>query len=156
MRNFGESDHFVAGAIGEPGRRTFLIEIGGDDAIEWFVLEKQQVAALAQRSLELLRQRGLHPDEPGPDLSSPGESTFRIGEIAVGEDGENIVIVLSPTDDEPTDPVAVTVSPQRLGAMAVRALHVVGAGRPACRFCGLPMDSDAHTCPAFNGDLRDR
>ena len=27
---------------------------------------------------------------------------------------------------------------------------VVGAGRPPCRFCGLPMDPDGHTCPRMN------
>ena len=156
MRNFGEIDHLVAGAVGEPGHRTFLIEVGADGALEWFLLEKQQVAALAQRSLELLRDRGLHPEVPGPDLSDPGEPTFRVGEIAVGEDGDNLVIVLSPSGDEPADPVAVTVSPDLLGAMALRAAEVVGAGRPACRFCGLPVDAEGHACPASNGDLRDR
>jgi len=156
MRNLGEIDHLVAGAVGEPGRRTFLIEIGADGRMEWFLVEKLQVAALAQRSLDLLRQRDIHPELPGPALSDPGEPTFRVGEIALGEDGENLVLVLSPTGDEPADPVAATVSPVLLGEMALRAVEVVGAGRPPCRFCGLPIDAAGHACPASNGDLRDR
>ena len=55
MRDLGPIDHFRAGAVGEPGRRTFLLEVGTLAGTEWFVLEKEQVAALARRSLELVR-----------------------------------------------------------------------------------------------------
>jgi uncharacterized repeat protein (TIGR03847 family) len=152
VRSLGNAERFVAGAVGEPGSRVFLIEVEGDGPTEWFLVEKQQVAALAERSIRLLRQLGLSVAEPGPALEAPGEPTFRVGEIALGSDGDAVVIVLSPTDEG--EPVTFTVSADRLGAMAQRALEVVAAGRPLCRFCGLPIDPDGHPCPASNGDLR--
>lgn len=153
MRSLGSIDHFVAGAVGEPGRRTFFFEVEGSAGLEWFLCEKQQVAELAERSIAILRGAGRAVPEPGPDLGIPGEPTFRVGEIGLGMDRDAAVVVLSPTDGD-DEPVAFRVTPERLGAMAARAVLVVGAGRPPCRFCGLPLDPSGHTCPASNGDLR--
>lgn len=160
MRSLGRAGHFVAGAVGEPGRRTFLLEVGAEGPEEWFLLEKQQVAALAERALRLLRDRGVPPGEPGPELSEPEEPAFRVGEIGLGSDGEDFVVILSPAGDpddpDLPDPVAFHVASELLDAMARRAAEVVGAGRPLCRFCGLPLDPGGHACPAGNGDLRDQ
>jgi uncharacterized repeat protein (TIGR03847 family) len=35
-------------------------------------------------------------------------------------------------------------------AFARHAERVVAAGRPACRFCGGPIDPDGHACPRMN------
>jgi uncharacterized repeat protein (TIGR03847 family) len=35
-------------------------------------------------------------------------------------------------------------------AFAARAVELVAAGRPTCRFCGLPIDPDGHPCPRMN------
>jgi uncharacterized repeat protein (TIGR03847 family) len=35
-------------------------------------------------------------------------------------------------------------------AFAARAVELVAAGRPSCRFCGLPVDPDGHPCPRMN------
>jgi uncharacterized repeat protein (TIGR03847 family) len=152
MRSLGRVARFVAGAQGPPGRRTFYLEADG----EWFLLEKQQVAALAARSLELARQLGVPEGEPGPALGEPGEPAFRVAEIGIGLEEETAVIVLSPEESSDAEPVAFTVDGGQLEAMARRALAVVAAGRPACRFCGFPLDPEGHACPASNGDLRHR
>jgi uncharacterized repeat protein (TIGR03847 family) len=154
MRDLGVTDHLVAGAVGEPGRRTFFIEIGGEAGTEWFLVEKQQVAAFAEQALAMCREMGIPPQEPGSGLGVPGEPTFRVGEIGIGTAGEHVVVMLSPIDDDPSEPVAASVPPERLDAMARRALETVAAGRPTCRFCGLPVDPEGHTCPISNGDLR--
>ena len=69
MRSLGHIEHFVAGAVGEPGRRTFLLEIGSGVEFEWFLVEKEQVAALAHRVLELLGDLGVPVVETGQDLT---------------------------------------------------------------------------------------
>ena len=156
MRSLGRADRFVAGAVGEPGRRAFLLEVAGESPVEWFLLEKQQVAALAERTLGLLRGLGVPPGAPGPGLTDPGPPTFRVDEIGITIDNDDFLVALSPVDDDDeTGPVGFTVAPGVMDAMARRAVEVVGAGRPACRFCGLPDDPDGHACPAGNGDLRD-
>ena len=35
-------------------------------------------------------------------------------------------------------------------AFAARAVELIAAGRPSCRFCGLPIDPDGHPCPRMN------
>ena len=155
MRSLGRVEHFVTGAVGEPGSRRFFIEIRTDDGLEWFALEKQQAAAMAQRSLEILREMGIPVAKPGPDLLEPIEPTFRVGEIGIGADGESVVMMLTPTDEN-QESVTFLVSTETLGAMAARTADVVAAGRPPCRFCGRPKDAEGHVCPTTNGDLRRR
>ncbi len=57
-----------------------------------------------------------------------------------------------PTDDADLLRVRLTAGVAR--AFAKRALAVVGAGRPACPFCNLPLDPTGHVCPRQNGYLR--
>jgi uncharacterized repeat protein (TIGR03847 family) len=155
MRSLGTTDHVAAGAVGPPGRRTFFLEVDGADGREWFLCEKQQVAALAERTIALLRESGRRLPEPGPEIDVTGEATFRVAEIGMGLSEEGALIVLSSTEDD-DEPVTFRAGLDTLGAMAARAALVVGAGRPPCRHCGLPRDPSGHTCPASNGDLRDR
>jgi uncharacterized repeat protein (TIGR03847 family) len=157
MRSLGRVDGFVVGATGTPGSRTFLIEITpATGRTEWFHVEKEQAEALATRSLEMLSRLEEPAGPPGPLLSDPGEVTFRVGEIGIGTDGDEVTVLLSPREAEEGDPVAFTTIPRILDGMARRALQVVAAGRPTCPFCGLPKDPEGHTCPAGNGDLRGR
>jgi len=154
MRSLGRVDHLAAGALGPPGKRTFYLEVDGPGGREWFVVEKEQVSALAAHGLKLVRTPETSSTNPGPAMGTPGEPTFRVGEIGLGSDGEEVVVLLSPTEEG--EPVAFTVAPGVFAAMARRALEVVAGGRPLCGFCGLPEDSDGHACPAGNGDLRRR
>ena len=153
MRSLGRVEHLAAGAVGPPGQRRFYLEAGGPAGREWFAVEKEQVAALATHGLELLGAAAAAVG-PGPDMGEPGEPTFQVGEIGLGTDGDEVVLVLSPTGGG--EPVGLTAAPAVFAAMARRALEVVAAGRPKCRFCGLPQDPEGHACPAGNGDLRRR
>ena len=77
MRSLGSIDHFIVGAVGEPGRRTFLLEIADGADREWFLIEKEQAAAMAERGLALLRELDIRVAQPGPVLGDVGEPTFR-------------------------------------------------------------------------------
>ena len=66
---FRTPDRFVAGTVGQPGNRTFYIQAVGDSRVVSVVLEKQQVAVLAERIgallLEVNRRFGTPvPPEP--------------------------------------------------------------------------------------------
>jgi uncharacterized repeat protein (TIGR03847 family) len=152
MRSLGPVDHFAAGSVGPPGGRTFYIEVEADGHREWFLVEKQQVAALAERLLELARESGVAPQAAAHDLGPPVDPTFRAGEIGIGTDLDGLVVVLQSTEDD--EPVGFTLTVEMADAAARRALEIVESGRPPCRLCGRPMDAVGHTCPATNGDLR--
>ncbi len=51
---YDQPDRFVAGTVGLPGRRTFFLQATAGPRVTSVVLEKTQVAALAERMDELL------------------------------------------------------------------------------------------------------
>lgn len=177
---FDPPDRFVAGAIGEPGSRTFMLQARDGARIVSVVLEKTQIAVLAERLGHLLLeldQQGiaeLGTDRPAEDtapLDEPINEAFRAGTLALGWDGERESILIearAQTEDE-DDPEAfeglediaddpdgpdifrVRIVPDMARAFAERALRVIRAGRPPCPLCGNPLDPQGHLCPRRNG-----
>ena len=149
---------FVPGFVGVPGERTFLLEVDEAGERSWYLLEKGQVAQLADQSAQLLRAAGLNGSgadlEPGP-LHEPDQVAFRIGqiEIILAEDDGHIDIVLVPVDED-LAPVTHRISPAQLDAAVRLGRIAVAGGRPKCDKCGLAIDPEGHVCPTTNGDLR--
>ncbi len=56
VHQFDPPDRFVAGTVGEPGQRTFFLQARTGVRLVSVALEKQQVAALAERIDALLDQ----------------------------------------------------------------------------------------------------
>ena len=92
---FDPPDRFVAGTVGEPGNRTFFLQARDDRRVVSIVLEKVQVAVLADRLgrlLEEVERRGLAdlPGEAsavdGEPLDEPVVEAFRAGTLTLGWD----------------------------------------------------------------------
>jgi uncharacterized repeat protein (TIGR03847 family) len=177
---FDPPDRFVAGTIGEPGQRTFFLQAREGRRVVSVVLEKVQVAVLADRLGQLLTElerRGLaRPAEAQPasdaaPLDEPLNEAFRAGALTLGwdSDAERILIeARSQTDDE-ADPEAVAemdegdddedgpdlfrvrVTAPVAALFVDRAVRVVSSGRPPCPLCGQPLDATGHICPRRNG-----
>ncbi len=193
-------DRFVAGTVGEPGQRTFYLQASGGGRVTSVALEKQQVAALAERVDQILDElllgsggsaapaltpAGLEDRAP---LDTPILEEFRVGTLSLAWDPDDSVLVIEAhamvevaevevadgdepgsepgsgddstedaagDDAEPTgDVLRVRLHPAVARAFAQRAAAVVGAGRPPCPFCGLPLDPTGHLCPRQNGYRR--
>ena len=151
-------ERFAAGAIGEPGNREFRIEVVIDGRTTAYLIEKLQVAALAEEAQNILRERstlgaGLSIETGGVGAETPLE--FRVGGIQLALDDESglVTIMLHSTEEE-DPPVTCELTLPQLDAFAREALAIVASGRPACPRCGLAMDPDGHNCPRSNGDLR--
>jgi uncharacterized repeat protein (TIGR03847 family) len=176
---FDAPDRFVAGAVGQPGDRTFYLQARKRQMIVSVALEKAQVAALAQRLLALVGElrrhgiQGLPASGAGPEaarkLEEPIRELFRVGTMTLSWDGDAQVVVVEAraqqpeadeepeevADDDPNGPDLIRVRIP-LGAaetFAERALEVVAAGRPPCPVCGLPLDPQGHLCPRRDGYL---
>ena len=54
--NHESVERFIPGTIGLPGERQFFIQVSSRDGIHAVSLEKGQVAALSERSRELIRE----------------------------------------------------------------------------------------------------
>jgi uncharacterized repeat protein (TIGR03847 family) len=174
---FEPPERFVAGTVGAPGERTFFLQARGGGRLVSVVLEKVQVALLAEKLEELLaeahRRFGLpaaeivtNPDDNEP-LDLPLEEEFRVGTLGLAWDGDSQTVVIEaiavgeqeaeePEEEElaDLDRLRVRLTPGATRAFIERAKRVVAAGRPPCPFCGQPLDPSGHLCPRHNGYRR--
>lgn len=157
-------DRITAGAVGEPGERSFYVQARAGAQTVTLLAEKEQVRLLAEALLQLLGTLPEVDEGPVPDatelaLDGPLEPEWRVGEMAIEyEDaGGNVEIVITEIEpEEDPDPgigarARFLVTRAQARAMALHALEVVAAGRPRCQFCGYPLEPEGHVCPAMNG-----
>lgn len=107
---FDPPDRFVAGTIGQPGNRTFFLQARRAGQIVSVVLEKVQVAVLAERLgvlLDELEERGIVQPVAGvmndaSPLDEPINESFRATTLTLGWDGdtEQILVEARAGEDE--------------------------------------------------------
>ncbi len=165
--DLGDVDAFTTGTVGRPGSRVFFVQARASGTIVSIRCEKQQADALAQFLGTLLNDLPDATDAPLPgtlELAEPVLPAFLLGSIGVAYDGESDRIVLQleeavlvddegnpdPESDENKSVVRLRMSRGQAQAFCMHTAEVVSAGRPACRFCGLPIDPDGHPCPRMN------
>jgi len=80
---------------------------------------------------------------------------FPVVEVDVPIEADEDDLVDLPIDEpEPEELFVVRLTPAQARVFATRAAAVVSAGRPACQFCGGPVDPAGHLCPRANGFRR--
>jgi uncharacterized repeat protein (TIGR03847 family) len=105
---FDPPDRFVAGTVGLPGSRTFFLQARRAGQVVSVILEKVQVAVLAERLgvlLDELEARGMTEsgdatadDQP---LDEPINEAFRATTLTLGWDGDaERILVEARADDE--------------------------------------------------------
>lgn len=157
-------DWVTAGAVGDPGQRTFFIQAMAADAQVTLLVEKEQVRMLAQLAQQLLARLDVTvtPDDldaTGQQLREPVLPAWRAGSMSLGmeADGANFLLEAEELvdEEEERDPAVARLwmSQAQLVALAAHAAYAVEAGaRERCRLCGRPIDPvDGHVCPATNG-----
>lgn len=90
-------DHFTAGAVGEPGRRTFFLQARGDGRLVTLRCEKQQVGALGESLERVLADLPARPIGmlPGQlDLLDPLLPAWAVGGLGLGFDDEHDRLIL--------------------------------------------------------------
>ena len=161
-------DRITADAIGDPGQRVFYLQARQGDDIVTILVEKQQVQLLAASILEVLarigQETGPGPDEEEMDLENPIDPLWRAGRLSIGysEDTDRMLIEIDelvPEDEEGTaerepDHALFWGTREQMLSLSRHGAVVCEQGRPACEFCGNPMDPEGHACPATNGHKR--
>jgi uncharacterized repeat protein (TIGR03847 family) len=171
---FDAPDRFVPGTIGEPGNRTFFLQVRKGEAVVSVALEKAQVAVLADRLADLLNTLDGGTDTSAaptpPDerpLDEPLQDLFRVGPMALAWDPatDKVVIEAQPmTDDgdyvetpdddaEGPDLVRVRIERGQAREFVRRAAKLVSAGRPTCPFCGEVLEPAGHFCAQTKAHL---
>jgi len=177
---FDPPERFVAGTVGRPGERTFFLQARDGPRVVSIVLEKVQVAVLADRLGELLAElerrgvaaaeaaRAAAATEDTAPLDEPLNEAFRAGSLTLGWDGdaERVLVEaraqsedgeeIDPDEDDDADEdgpdlLRVLMTTDAARTFVVRAARIVAAGRPPCPLCGAPLDPQGHICPRRNG-----
>jgi uncharacterized repeat protein (TIGR03847 family) len=158
---FDRPDRFTCGCVGEPGQRTFYLQVRDGRSLFTLQVEKEQVRVLGQYLGQVAQQLGgVEPDRDVVGLAEPLDPTFVVGDVGVAADDDDraVVIVLEELpwwpededDDERGRTVTVTVPLDQAAAFAEVAEELVRAGRPPCPLCGAPVDPGGHACPRWN------
>ena len=180
--DFNPVSAIVADAVGRPGKRTFFLQARQGADMATLIMEKEQVAALATSILQLLEELekeradlpAVEEETEVPSLREPLEPAFRVGQLGLGYDERQDLMVLiaqavpDPAEGE-QEPPAGPPSPEsvedpgddpkarfyatraQMRSLSEHALQVVAAGRPDCPLCGRVIEPDGHFCPRTNG-----
>jgi uncharacterized repeat protein (TIGR03847 family) len=169
---FERVDRITAGAVGEPGQRTFFIQAREGERVITIAVEKEQVELLGTSILEILasvgRETGEGPSSDELGLEPPLEPLWRAGRLSIGYAEERDLMLLEleeqteetegadedePAADDVPEPARVRLwaTREQMFALARHGAEVAARGRPRCRYCGNPMDPEGHMCPAMNG-----
>src|ERR1700712_2141629 len=132
---FAWPDRVVVGTIGEPGSRTFYLQVRNGARLGSVALEKEQSALLAEKIDEILDELmstegnpfsipALTPVElvDNEPLEQPVDEQFRTGVMSLGWDPAPLQIVIEAypvVDADPDAPEAEAVDPQEM--LLVRA-----------------------------------
>jgi len=160
--------HITADAIGQPGKRVFYLQGWQGERTVTLIIEKLQIQSLAIGLEQFLAE--IHEKFPNlPEAVSeyqeeqmrihpPVDPLFRVGEIGLGYDAENDLLVLvvreivaEGADPEESGVVRFWCTRSQLRAMAHWGMEVASRGRPLCPQCSEPMDPEGHFCPKKNG-----
>ncbi len=171
--DFEDADGFATGAIGQPGDRTFYVQVRGDGRTVSIKCEKQQVAALAEYLRGMLADMpdtGTSIDSTSASLVNPVEQDFVLGSVGLGVDRPNMRMVVQleemvlvdeddddifdlldeDEEDDDSTVVRVMLTPSQARAFCDTADRFINAGRAICKWCRAPVDLAGHACPKFN------
>lgn len=166
--DFQPVTHITTDAIGQPGKRIFYIQGWQETRTVTLIVEKIQIQSLAvgleqflaevQQKFPELSEASSDYDEDRMRISPPVDPLFRVGELGLGYDEGNDLVVLVAREvigeDENQEEARVVrfwCTRDQIRAMCHWGMEIASRGRPICPQCGEPMDPEGHFCPKKNG-----
>jgi len=166
--DFQPVTHITTDAIGQPGKRIFYIQGWQGTRTVTLIVEKIQIQSLAvgleqflaevQQKFPELVEASSDYDEDRMRISPPVDPLFRVGELGLGYDEGNDLVVLVAREvigeDENQEEARVVrfwCTRAQIRAMCHWGMEIASRGRPICPQCGEPMDPEGHFCPKKNG-----
>jgi uncharacterized repeat protein (TIGR03847 family) len=160
--------HITLDAIGQPGKRIFYVQGWQAERTITLIVEKVQIQSLAigyEQFLAEIQQRFPDLSEASAEYSEekmhiqpPVDPVFRVGEIGLGYDADNDLVVLVMreilAEGQPAEEgkaVRFWCTRSQVLALCRWGIEVASRGRPLCPQCGEPMEPEGHFCPKRNG-----
>ncbi len=161
-------NHITTDAIGQPGKRVFYLQGWQNERTVTLIVEKLQIQSLAvgvEQFLAEIQEKFPDLDDARTDyeedkmhIAPPVDPLFRVGEIGLGYDkDQDLVVLISreivPEGEDPKDARVVRFwcTRSQIRSMCRWGIEVAARGRPLCPQCGEPMDPSGHFCPKKNG-----
>ena len=147
----------TAGAVGEPGKRSFYLQVRAAGSLVSLALEKEQLRALTERLQEVFSRVSVPPAGALPDmaLEEPINPVWRVGfmTLTYSQEDKQFEVSLVELVEEGDEPATghFEASLAQMQALATHAATVISAGRPPCPLCGGPIDHNGGICPRLNG-----
>ena len=157
IHEFSTISHFTPETFGQPGQRTFRINVvsGSSDAKLW--LEKEQLAELCLTIIQTDQstKESLPKSGKDPDTIIPSELTyldFKILKLAFGYNIESGLFIIDAHQSHNETPTVRMRVPRKIALrFANEGLEIVTAGRALCELCEKPIDPEGHHCERKNG-----
>lgn len=147
----------TAGAIGDPGKRAFYLQLRAAGGLISLAVEKDQLRALTERLQEVFSRVAVPPAGRPPDmaLEQPIDPVWRVGfmTLTYSQEEKTFEVSLVELVEEGDEPATghFQASLAQMQALAAHAASLITAGRPPCPMCGGPIDHDGGVCPRLNG-----
>ena len=157
--------HITAGAVGQPGQRTFFIQAERRSDRVDLVCEKEQVQALAdaidemaqnlEQEFGLTRHTNLAVDDAAMAIKEPLDPLFRVGAMGLGYDAnrDRILLVAQEAleEDDERDPREARFFATRaqMEVLCRYAREVIGHGRSPEQ---VGLQAEAHSRRNGHGD----
>jgi uncharacterized repeat protein (TIGR03847 family) len=155
--DFEKVTRVTAGAVGEPGKRVFYLQLRAGGELVSLAMEKDQLRTLTERLQEVFARVTIPPPASLPNmaLEEPIVPKWRVGfmTLTYSQDEKNFEVAIVELVDEGEEPATghFHASLAQMQALATHAATVISAGRPPCPLCGGPIDHDGGICPRLNG-----
>jgi uncharacterized repeat protein (TIGR03847 family) len=155
--DFEEVTRVTTGAVGEPGKRSFYLQLRTAAELVSLAIEKDQLRTLTERLQEVFSRVPGLPAGKLPDLAleEPVAPIWRVGFMTVtySQDEKAFEVSLVELVDEGDQPATghFQATLAQMQALAAHAAALISAGRPPCPMCGGPIDHDGGVCPRLNG-----
>lgn len=160
--------HITTDALGQPGNRVFYIQGWQNEKTVSLIVEKLQIQTMAvgveqflaelQNKFPQLPEASNEYSEEKMHINPPVDPQFRVGEISLGYDAEEDLIILVarellPEGEDKTESSVVRFwcSRSQIRAMCHWGIEVASRGRPICPQCNQPIEPEGHFCPKKNG-----
>ena len=150
-----------AEAFGEPGRRTFRMQVDSASSVASVWLEKEdlfQLALAIQQIVNSLPDEKLSLAGPPTEREAPGLTSldFKAMNLALGHDPRRGLFVIDAYDahdgEDPT--IRVWLDKRQMLDFSEEAMRVCAAGRPLCPLCSRAINPDGHSCERVNGHAK--
>ncbi len=175
VHRFDPPTRCVVGTVGQPGERTFFLQVQDANRVISVMLEKEQVRILSERLKDLLDQvapesAAIFEVDDAP-LTQPILADFRVGILGLAWDADERRVIIEAGsrvveiedgddlpredgDEESNEVLDIRLTVAQARGFIERSLRVLRAGRPPCPFCGNVLDPSGHICPRANGYRR--